>query len=97
MRLTDKDVEHVARLARLGLLTEEKKLYKEQLSRILEYARNIEKIDTTNVVPTYHPLPLENVFRKDEVRREFAGEKIVAGAPESAENMYAVPRILEES
>ena len=68
MAVTIKDVEHVAILARLGLTPEEKKMFAEQLNRTLEYAQIIASLDTENVAPTTHPLPMKNVFRDDKAK-----------------------------
>jgi aspartyl-tRNA(Asn)/glutamyl-tRNA(Gln) amidotransferase subunit C len=65
MKVTAKDVEHVAKLARLGLTEDEKKRFTEQLSRILDYAETINKLDTKSVPPTSHAIPMKNVFRED--------------------------------
>ena len=91
------DVAHIARLARLGLSEEEAKLYEEQLSSILEYAKNLQKIDTEGVSPTSHAIPMNNVLREDRmVPCEEVGD-ILANAPEIEGNMFKVPKILESS
>jgi len=89
------DVEHVARLARLGLSEEEKKLFSQQLSAILDYADNLKKLDTKDVPPTSHAIPMKNVFREDKVIPCENVEEILANAPEEEEHMFRVPRILE--
>ncbi len=95
MTLTEKEVEHVARLARLGLSPTEKKLYQEQLSRILDYAEEIKKLDTEKVEPTYHSLPLQNVLRKDVVKQDVDPGKLIAQTPSAEGNFYSVPKILD--
>jgi aspartyl-tRNA(Asn)/glutamyl-tRNA(Gln) amidotransferase subunit C len=89
------DVEHVARLARLGLSAEEKKLFAAQLSAILEFAANLNKLDTKDVAPTAHAIPLRNVLREDKVVRCENVEAILANAPSAAEGMFRVPKIVE--
>ena len=95
MKVTIKDVEHVAALARLGLSEEEKKIFTDQLSKILDYAGTINKLDTKNVPPTSHAIPMKNVFREDKVVPCENTRDILANAPESNDNMYAVPKIME--
>ncbi len=90
-----KDVEHVAKLARLGLTEEEKKLFTEQLSRILEYAETINKLPTEGVPPTSHAIPMKNIFREDEVKSFPDAKLILEGALEEERGMFKVPRILE--
>ena len=67
-RLTRADVEHVAELARLALTDDELEHFTGQLEVILEHAAEIAALDTSDVPPTAHPLPLVNVLRPDEVR-----------------------------
>jgi aspartyl-tRNA(Asn)/glutamyl-tRNA(Gln) amidotransferase subunit C len=94
MKVTKKDVEHVANLARLGLTEEEKEIFTDQLSKILEYAETINKLDTEGIEPTFHAIPMKNVFREDEVKPCQNPEDILAQAPEEEDGMFRVPKIL---
>jgi len=95
MSISKKDVEHVAELARLGLTEEEKSLFTGQLSSILEYAKTINKLKTDGVPPTSHAIPMKNVYREDKVAPCTYPDEIVANAPESENQMFRVPKILE--
>lgn len=95
MTVTKKDVEHVAKLARLGLSEKEKKLFAEQLSAILEYADNLNKLDTKDIPPTSHAIPMKNVLREDKVIACENADEILTNAPEEEQHMLRVPRILE--
>lgn len=92
--LTKKQVEHVALLARLELSDEEKEKYAIQLNAVLEYAEALNKLDTENVPPTAHVLPLKNVFREDRICEHLPNEKAAANAPAKEGNYFRVPRIL---
>lgn len=96
MAITRKDVEHVARLARLALSEEEITLFQRQLRRILEHAERVTSLDTEGVEPTSHAIPLSNVFREDEVGPCLAQDEALANAPEAEEGQFRVPRIIEE-
>ncbi len=89
-----KEVEHVALLSRLELTSEEKELFAKQLSKMLEYARRLQDLDTENVPPTAHILPLQNVFRDDHPGEHMPVDKVLANAPESQEYFFKVPKIL---
>jgi aspartyl-tRNA(Asn)/glutamyl-tRNA(Gln) amidotransferase subunit C len=89
------EVEQVARLARLGLSEEEKKLFGEQLARILGYAEILNKLPTEKTPPLTHTLPLKNVFREDKVFPCQNADDIMANAPDEEEHMFKVPKILE--
>uniref|UniRef100_A0A7C2HUC5 Aspartyl/glutamyl-tRNA(Asn/Gln) amidotransferase subunit C n=1 Tax=Ammonifex degensii TaxID=42838 RepID=A0A7C2HUC5_9THEO len=92
--ITRKDVEHVALLARLELTEEEKQVYTEQLGKILEYASILGELDTTGVPPLAHVLPLQNVFREDEVKEHLDPETVLAYTPDREERYFRVPRIV---
>jgi aspartyl-tRNA(Asn)/glutamyl-tRNA(Gln) amidotransferase subunit C len=89
------DVEHVAKLARLGLSEKEKGLFKKQLSDILEYAGNLQKLDTRDVLPTSHAIPIKNVLREDKVIPFEDTEAILANGPDLENHAFRVPRIIE--
>lgn len=92
--LSREQVEHVALLARLELKEEEIEMYRQQLGKILEYIEKLNELDTTDVPPTAHVLPVKNVYREDAVREHMATEKALANAPDREENYFRVPRIL---
>ncbi|MEG6616136.1 Asp-tRNA(Asn)/Glu-tRNA(Gln) amidotransferase subunit GatC [Peptococcaceae bacterium 1198_IL3148] len=92
--ISKKDVEHVALLARLELSEEQKDIYTKQLNDILEHASALQELDTENVPPTAHVLPIENVFREDKVGDHLPNDKATAIAPDSEGNFIKVPKIL---
>ncbi len=92
--LTISEVEHVALLGRLELTEDEKKLYQEQLNAILEYAKKLDDLDTSDIPPTAHVLPLKNVFREDEAGNNLGPEKVLANAPDKDGNFFKVPKIV---
>jgi aspartyl-tRNA(Asn)/glutamyl-tRNA(Gln) amidotransferase subunit C len=89
------DVEHVAKLARLGLSEAEKKLFAQQLSAILEFAASLQKLDTNNVQPTAHAIPMKNVLREDQAVPCANVADILANGPDVEDNMFKVPKIIE--
>ncbi len=95
MSITVKDVEHVARLARLALNDEEKDVYTGQLNAILKYAEKLNELDTAEVAPTSHVLPLVNVMRDDEPRPSLPVETVMRNAPEEEDGQFKVPAVLE--
>ena len=95
MAITKKDVEYVARLARLKLSEEEKKHFTSQLRRIVDYVEKLNELDTANVEPTAHVLPLKNVTRKDEVNPSIKREVILKLAPKSGDGFIKVPQVID--
>lgn len=94
MIITIKDVEHVAMLARLELSEEEKQSYTKSLNAILEYMEVLNRLDTSQVEPTAHVLPLQNVFREDNLHVCLDKELALANAPEEEKGCFKVPRIV---
>jgi aspartyl-tRNA(Asn)/glutamyl-tRNA(Gln) amidotransferase subunit C len=95
MKLSTKEVEHIAELARLALTDEERALYQEQLSAILEYFERLQELDTEAISPTATVLPLRSVMRADEPRPPFPREDILVNAPEAEEGCFKVPAVLD--
>jgi len=96
VKITKKDVEHVAMLARLHLDEEEKAKYTEQLNSILDYMEKLNQLDTEKVEPTSHVLPIKNVFRKDKVEKSLANEEVLANAPDKEDGYFKVPKIIDD-
>ena len=95
MPLSEKDVDYVARLARLEISGEEKALYTAQLAKILGHAQDLNAVDTSKVAPTTHVLPLHNVTRKDEIQPSMPREEILSNAPDKSKGCFRVPKIIE--
>lgn len=95
MAVTIEEVEKVALLARLEFSQEEKERFTAQLNRILEYMEKLNELDTENVEPTSHVLPIKNVFREDEVKESLPQEEALANAPAKANGHFLVPRAIE--
>jgi aspartyl-tRNA(Asn)/glutamyl-tRNA(Gln) amidotransferase subunit C len=91
-----KDVEHVARLARLALTEAEIERMREQLNGILAYIEKLNELDTAGVDPTSHAVPLVNVMRDDEPGPCLPREEALANAPDRAGEFFRVPRIIED-
>ena len=91
-----KDVEHVARLARLALTDAEIERMREQLNGILAYIEKLNELDTRDVEPTSHAVPLVNVMRDDEPGSCLRRDEALANAPDRAGGFFRVPRIIED-
>lgn len=94
--ISEKEVSHVAHLARLRLSQEELQLFTKQLGAVLEHAKDVEALQLDGVEPMSHPLPMENVTRKDEVHEMLDREDILDQAPASEDGRFQVPQILGE-
>lgn len=91
--ISEQEVRHVANLARLGLTDAEVERMGEQLGAILDSIEQIRELDLEGVPPTANPLNLTNVLRPDEPGSELSPEEALAPAPETVDDLFAVPRI----
>jgi aspartyl-tRNA(Asn)/glutamyl-tRNA(Gln) amidotransferase subunit C len=94
--LTRDEVAHLARLATLAVTDEELDLFAGQLDVILGAVARIGDVAAADIPPTSHAVPLENVFRPDEVTPSLPVGEVLAGAPAVEEYRFRVPRILGE-
>jgi aspartyl-tRNA(Asn)/glutamyl-tRNA(Gln) amidotransferase subunit C len=95
MKITQEQVEHVAKLARLALSREEIATFTGQMDGILAYVEKLNELDTSGIIPTSHAVPVENAFREDEVRPSIGTANALANAPDRVEDFFSVPKIIE--
>ena len=96
-RISLDEVRHVAKLARLELTDEEITTLQGELSALLEHVDRVRQLDTADVPPTAHPLPLVNVLRPDEPRPGLDREEVLAAAPAVDSDRVLVPAILGDA
>jgi aspartyl-tRNA(Asn)/glutamyl-tRNA(Gln) amidotransferase subunit C len=94
MKISKKQVEHVAQLARLTLTKEELDKMTGQLDNILSYVDKLDELDTVGVVPTSHVFSVFNAFRDDTVQESLARNEALMNAPQQNSEMFKVPRII---
>jgi len=92
--LSEKDVQYVAKLARLEVTDQETAKYTQQLGAILQYVEQLNKLDTSNVEPLTHPLDVKNVLRKDEVVPSLSQKDVLSNGPEVQSGHFKVPKIM---
>ena len=96
MALSREEVQHIARLARVGLSEDDIARFREQLSEILDYFQRLREVNTDDVPPTAHTLPLHNVMRDDSPGRPFDKDDVLANAPHREGDCFRVEAVLEE-
>ena len=90
------EVAHLARLARLAVTDAELDLFAGQLDVILGAVARVGEVAADDIPPTSHAVPLQNVFRPDELRPGLTQEQALAGAPAAEDGRFRVPQILGE-
>ena len=95
-KITKEEVKKVAHLARLELNENEINNHAEQLEKILDYIRQLEKIDTDDVPCTTRAIEVVNVFRKDEKKNSDCNEELLELGPSREDKYFKVPKIINE-
>ena len=95
-RISNDEVKKVAQLARLELNKSEINKHAEQLEKILEYIKQLEKINTESVPCTTRAIEVVNVLRKDEKKNYENSEEILDLAPSRENKFFKVPKIINE-
>ncbi len=97
--ISKEEVQHIAKLSRLGLTEKEIEKFQKDLSSILEYIEKLKKVDVSGVKPTSHSVLVENIVRNDEMRLNGASqkeaEKLLDLAPETRDSYLKVKSILK--
>ena len=96
-KIDQQQVRKVAKLSRLDLSDAEVEEFTGQLSAILDYVEKMNELDTKNVEPLAHCLPVHNVFREDVVKESLEAEKVLANAPQQDGEFFRVPKILDDN
>jgi aspartyl-tRNA(Asn)/glutamyl-tRNA(Gln) amidotransferase subunit C len=97
MALTQAEVEHVARLARMRLQPEEIEQMRVQLSAILDYIETLQEVDVTGVPTTEQITGIQTLMRPDEVTGALSQEQVLANAPDQHDGMFRVKAIFDEA
>jgi aspartyl-tRNA(Asn)/glutamyl-tRNA(Gln) amidotransferase subunit C len=95
MQLDEEKVLHIARLARIKLSGEEASALKKELSRILEWVRQLEEFDTSAVEPMRSVVAMQLKTRPDRVDDGGIADDIVKNAPAREDHFFVVPKVVE--
>ena len=95
-RISRDEVKKVAQLARLELNENEIQQHAEQLEKILDYIKQLEKINTENIPCTTRAIEVVNVLRKDEKKDYINSEELLDLAPSRENKFFKVPKIINE-
>ena len=95
-KITKEEVKKVAQLARLELNEDEITNHAEQLENILEYIKQLEKIDTDDIPCTTRAIEVTNVFRKDEKKNSDCTNELLELGPSREDKYFKVPKIIND-
>jgi aspartyl-tRNA(Asn)/glutamyl-tRNA(Gln) amidotransferase subunit C len=94
LSLSEKEVLHVAKLARLELSPDEISHIQQELNEILNYVGKLSKVSTRGVAPTSHVHGISNIFRDDVVGESLSIDHLRQIAPDFVVSSFRVPKIL---
>ena len=95
MNISQKDVEHVARLARLTVVPEELEALTGQMDAILGYVEKLNELDTEGIEAMAHAVPMLNAFREDKLKPAMGIERALQNAPVAENECFTVPKVIE--
>ena len=95
MKITKKEVRHVAHLARLEFSEDEERKVTSQINTILMYMDILSRVDTAGIQPVIHAASLGNAFRDDTEKKSTGAEIALAGAPDGNMGLFGVPKVIE--
>ena len=94
--ISKQEVQHIAKLARLGLTEKEIEKYQKELSLILDYVEKLKEVDTSGIEPTSHSILIENVMRSDKSQKSKAkSQKLMELTPQTKNGYLKVKSILK--
>ena len=93
MKISQEEIKNIALLSRLEI--KDLEAAEKALSNILTYVEGLEELDLTDVEPMAHAVPLQNVYRLDEMKPSLPREAALQNAPEEENGYFRVPRVVQ--
>jgi len=92
--INKKEVEYVAKLAKLEFNEEEKEKFTSQLNSILEYFKKLNELDTDKVEPTAYVISMPNLLNEDEVKPSLSQDEVLSNSKYIKKGYFKVPKIM---
>ena len=89
------NIDHVAKLARIALTSDEKEKFAHQLGDVLHHIEALAKVDVSAVEPSAHAFAVHNVWQDDVARPGLPVDQALRNAPAQRDQMIAVPKVVE--
>ena len=93
--ITKEDVKYIAALARLHVAEDKLEGLTKNLTDIVGYVEQLQKLDLKDIKPTSHAVPLTDALRQDIVKPSLSNEKALSIAPEAKDGYFKVPLVIE--
>ncbi len=95
--ITEKEIQHIAKLARLNFKKEELKKFQREFSKILDYIEKLKEVDISKVEADFQKSFLKNVIRNDEPKEKLKLEiakKLIEAMPSTQDNYLKVKKVI---
>jgi aspartyl-tRNA(Asn)/glutamyl-tRNA(Gln) amidotransferase subunit C len=96
-RIDTKEVQEIARLARLRLSEDEVVRMAHDLDAILTHIEQLRQLDTRAIEPMTHAVPFDCPFRADQVGEMLPVDEALRNAPRREDSFFAVPRVVPDA
>ena len=96
MKINDEMIEHLAHLARLSFIPQEKEELKHDLERMIEFVEKLKEVNTEGVEPLLYITGTENVLREDEMKQTITKQEALLNAPLADGNFFKVPKVIKK-
>jgi len=92
--ITKKEVEYVAKLAKLEFNEREKEEFTSQLNSILDYFKKLNELDTEKVEPTAYVISMPNLLNEDKIKPSLLREEVLSNSKYIKKGYFKVPKIM---
>lgn len=95
MAISEEQVKHVAKLAKLSFSDDELHEFTSQLGKIIDMVETLEEVDTEGVPFTSNVVETINVMREDIAAEGWNRQELMRNVPESEDGFIKVPAIID--
>jgi aspartyl-tRNA(Asn)/glutamyl-tRNA(Gln) amidotransferase subunit C len=96
MKIDDKKLDHLAKLANLAIADEEREKLKSDMTEILSWVKKLEEVDTENIEPLIHMTQEINRVRDDDEIENLTVEETLQNAAVKKEGYFVVPKVIKK-
>ncbi len=89
-----KIVERVAKIARINLSEKELEKFSKELEDVLNAFKDLQKVDTKNIKPSFQPIEVKNVTRKDKIEKSLTQKEALANTKNKERGYFKGPRVV---
>lgn len=97
MKLHNRDVQKLFTLSKLNINKDEQESLSRDLSSVLSWVGSLQSVNTEHTRPMIHPVPLNMFCNDDPPPENISLDNALKNAPESENNHFLVPRVIDQA